>query len=110
MPRRNSRPHRKQVKRLKPGQATPRARRPDRARDPLDQLVLPVGRCFFKSRKGKLTFATEADAEKALKQAAAKREHQLNGHVESRFYPCPPDGCGGFHLTSRDEYEERPAS
>ena len=111
MPRRNRKPTRRQKRRITPGQTVPRAKRATEAapESDLSKLVLPTGKCYFRSRHGKLIFKTAQQAQSALNQAASKRRYQANGHVEKRFYPCPEGGCGGFHLTSRDEYEERSA-
>ena len=67
---------------------------------------MPKGKCYFRSRYGKLIF-TEAEAGKALRQAQANRERHGSGHREERTYACPEGGCGGWHLTSRKTYEER---
>jgi len=83
---------------------------PAMARVPLEDLVIPDGRCYFQSRKGKAKFATKAKAQTALDQAQRNRARQGTMHVEKRFYECPPGGCGGFHLTSRDEYDEEHAA
>lgn len=72
----------------------------------LGELVLPDGQCMFQARKRpKARFATEESAAKALAQAQAQRARSGSAHVEKRFYPCPEGGCGGFHLTSREEYD-----
>lgn len=73
---------------------------------PLSTMVVPKGKCFHRSRHGKLIFTAET-ADKALKQAQAARERRGSGHVEQRAYACPEGGCGGWHLTSRKHYEER---
>ena len=73
----------------------------------VEDMVLPAGKCYFRSRRGKVIFTTEAMARKALEQAQVQRARMGSGHVEKRFYRCPEGGCGGYHLTSRDEYEER---
>lgn len=82
----------------------------------ISDTVTPQGRCFFKSRKGKLIFATEAIAQKALAQARRKRlaaaggsQSTLTTKIEKRVYPCPDGGCGGWHLSSWVEYQERTA-
>lgn len=53
---------------------------------------------------------TEADANKALAQAQADRARRGSQHVEKRAYACPPGGCGGYHLTSRETFVDRRAS
>lgn len=109
MPRRNHSQRRRQQRRVKPGDVLPRALRvtggPPPA--PVEKMILPTGRCYFRSKAGKLIFKTEKLAQQALRQAKNKRKYQANGHVECRYYPCPPGGCGGYHLTSRETYEER---
>lgn len=110
MPRRNHRPQRRQFRRV--DGPTPRAVRSQRQIDlHREEMILPLGRCMFRvppTRMGKLIFANEETAAKALAQAQAKRSHQATGHVEKRYYECPEGGCGGWHLTSRDEYQKRP--
>ena len=102
MPRRNHRGGAPQAPRRTEG----KPRRPRARTVPLEQMVIPRGRCFFRSRYGKLIFS-EAEVEKALKQAQRMRAARASGYVESRYYECPEGGCGGFHLTSRETYNER---
>ena len=66
--------------------------------------MIPKGRCFAFSRKGKLKF-TKDQAGIALKQARQARARQGSAHAEERTYECP--GCGFWHLTSRTSFEER---
>lgn len=73
---------------------------------PVETLVVPKGRCYFRSRKGKLIF-TAAEADKALRQAQNNRKRHSSAHVEQRSYACPEGGCGGWHLTSQEVYVER---
>jgi hypothetical protein len=93
-------------------QGRPQARRQQRAgvpaAPPLEALVIPRGRCFRNSRKGKLRF-TKDDAPKALEQARIKRARTGSLYTEERFYECKEaeGGCGDYHLTSRSEYNER---
>lgn len=76
-------------------------------RTKVEDLVLPDGQCSFQSpRFPKARFATEAKAAKALAQAQATRARRGSTHVEKRYYACPEGGCGGYHLTSRDEFDE----
>lgn len=110
MPRRNHVKRRGQRRRISDESGMPRALRPSAPTPlPLSQMVLPAGRCYYKSKYGKLIFKTEDDAKTALKHAQTKRKRYQsnNGHVETRYYPCPEGGCGGFHLTSRERFEER---
>lgn len=73
----------------------------------VEKMVTPDGKCFFRSKFGKDIFLTETKAARALKQVQQQRLRQGTGHVEKRYYSCPEGGCGGFHLTSRETYEER---
>lgn len=73
----------------------------------VEKMVTPDGRCYFRNRFGKDIFKTKEKAQRALKQVQIQRLRSGTGHVERRFYACPEGGCGGFHLTSREEYEER---
>lgn len=75
-----------------------------------EDLVLPDGKCYSTSRRGKARFDTKEKADKALRQAQRQRARMGSGHVEKRVYPCPDGGCGGFHLSSRETYTERGAS
>lgn len=99
------------------GKIRPQAkRRPDGTRGgrragwvpppPVESLIVPKGRCFFRSRKGKLIF-TRDEADRALRQAQQGRASRGSSYTESRAYECPEGGCGGWHLTSRQVYVER---
>lgn len=68
----------------------------------LDDLVLPDGKCGRKFR-----FATKEKAAKALRQAKARRPPG-DPHTEKRTYKCKR--CDGWHLTSREFYDERGTS
>lgn len=73
-----------------------------------EELVLPDGQCTFRNpRKPKARFATEEKAAKALRQAQQQRARSGSAYVEKRYYACPEGGCGGYHLTSRESYDER---
>lgn len=75
-------------------------------RVPIEEMVVPVGKCYFRSRYGKLRF-TRDEVAKALKQAQRNRAVNGSTHAEERYYQCPEGGCGDFHLTSRTEYTPR---
>lgn len=74
---------------------------------PLDQIVVPVGRCYLNHRKGKLKFTAE-QVDRALSQAQHGRALKGQSYAEERYYLCDrvPGGCGMYHLTSQTE---RPA-
>lgn len=72
------------------------------------QMVIPDGRC--PGRAGKPRFATEEKAEKALRQAQANRARVGSAWVEKRYYECPVTGCGGYHLSSREAFDEGQAT
>lgn len=72
----------------------------------LEDMVMPDGQCESFGRP-KARFGTEAKAAKALKQAQQQRERTGSAHVEKRYYACPEGGCGGFHLTSREAFDEK---
>lgn len=76
------------------------------ARVQVEDLVLPDGQCRFQGKRPKARFATAAKAKKALEQAKRQRAATGSGHVEKRYYACPEGGCGGYHLTSRETYDE----
>lgn len=107
MSRRNHTKRRPQARRRADGLPTPK-RSPNLKKTPIEEMVVPVGRCYFRSRYGKLRF-TEAEAEKALKQAKRNREVDGKAYAEARYYPCPEGGCGDYHLTSRVSYVARGA-
>jgi hypothetical protein len=73
---------------------------------PLEEIILPDGRCDFVSkRKPKVRFSDEAKARGALAQAQRKRRESGSTHVEKSVFPCPEGGCGGWHLSSREEFD-----
>lgn len=84
--------------------------RPPRAdiqRISLTDLVLPDRQCLFQNpRRPKASFATQEKAERALIQAQQERARRGSAHVEKRVYRCPEGGCGGWHLTSRESFDE----
>lgn len=128
MPRKNHRPHHPQAQRsirvelgLPPKAAIPGT--------PVEQLVIPDGRCFLNPRKPKAYYDTEAKAARALRQAQRKRAKTGSAHVEKRYYRCtyylvdginfrftvreqavkaakgaPIEKVTHFHLTSRETY------
>lgn len=106
MTRRNRNKSRPQARRRADGLASTPRKPQHLQRVPIEEMVVPQGRCFFRSRHGKLRF-TEGDVEKALKQARRNREAEGRTYTEARYYQCPPGGCGDYHLTSRTEYDAR---
>lgn len=110
MGRKNSNVRRKNIKgrmdRRDFGQAPARPAK-QQPRVQIEDLVLPDGQCWFQTkRRPKARFATPEKAQKALAQAQQQRARVGSTHVEKRYYPCPEGGCGGYHLTSREEYDE----
>lgn len=68
---------------------------------------MPDGRCdFMNPRKPKARFSSEDKAKKALEQARKRRAQMGSGHIEKRYYKCPEGGCGGWHLSSREAFDE----
>jgi hypothetical protein len=104
MPRKNSTMRNRQAPRRERGVPAPR-RVPHMAPVPIEKIVVPKGRCFFRSRHGKLRFSADEVA-KALKQAQHNRKLKGSTHSEARYYECPPGGCGDYHLTSRESYTD----
>lgn len=76
-------------------------------RIPVEKLIMPSGQCSFQSKRSKAIFATKEIANEALKQAQLKRAKTGSGHVEKRVYACPEGGCGGYHLSSRESFDEK---
>lgn len=74
-----------------------------------EAMIIPAGRCLRNPNKPLARFATEEDAAEALRQAKLQRARMGSNYVEKRYYQCPDDerGCGGYHLTSRESYDER---
>jgi hypothetical protein len=73
----------------------------------VEEMVLPDGQCtFMNPRRPKARFATKDKAAAALRQAQVQRARSGSHHVEKRFYRCPEGGCGGYHLTSREAFDE----
>lgn len=110
MGRKNQNVRRKNVKgrmdRRERGQAPLRPVK-QQPRVQLEDLVLPDGMCRFQTkRRPKARFATVEKAEKALVQAQQQRARTGSAHIEKRYYRCPEGGCGGYHLTSREAYDE----
>lgn len=64
------------------------------------RMVVPTGKCG-----SKLIFGTKEDAKVALAQAQQRRKRFNNQDQEKRYYSC--DRCEGFHLTSRETWQER---
>jgi hypothetical protein len=70
-------------------------------------LIIPDGSCTRNPRRMKAKFNTEEKAAAALRQAQQQRIRRGSGHMERRYYLCHESegGCGGYHLTSREEYD-----
>ena len=80
---------------------------PKRTLPPIEEMVIPKGRCHFPHRKLKFT---QTEAAEALAQAKQTREARgQQGHAEKRAYECEKSdgGCGMWHLTSREKWEKR---
>jgi hypothetical protein len=75
---------------------------------PIESLIVPRGKCYRNSRKGKLRFSKD-EAPEALRQAKAKRQRAGSAYCEERAYECKTSegGCGDWHLTSRQEYNPK---
>lgn len=106
MGRKNGNAKRPRLNRRERGESRPTMTGNSTYRVSLTALVLPDGTCRFQG-KPKAMFSTEAKAAKALRQAQKQRERTGSGHVEKRYYACPEGGCGGFHLTSRETFDEK---
>lgn len=110
MPRSNNNVRRKNAKgrlsRREKGASRPPVRQQPRVR--VEEMVLPDGQCTFQSaNRPKARFDSKEKAEVALRQAQRQRARTGSGHVEKRTYRCPEGGCGGWHLTSRDAWDEK---
>lgn len=70
-------------------------------------FIIPDGRCNWKNpARPKLRFATEEKANQALRAAQKRRAALRSGHTEKRVYKCPEGGCGGWHLSAREQFDE----
>lgn len=107
MPRRNKNRRSPQAKRRQDGTHGIRG---GHQAPPVEALVVPNGKCFRNSRRGKLRFTKDV-VDKALRQAQASRKARDTAYAEKRYYHCPPDqgGCGDYHLTSRETYTPKGA-
>lgn len=104
MPRKNSRVQRtKTPRRYRPTDTPQRPR--NLAPIPIENTVVPKGKCYFRNRYGKLIF-TQDQVDTALKHAQHNRTLSGSGKREQRYYKC--DGGDHFHLTSRETWEPRP--
>lgn len=87
------------------GQRRPHHKFPDQPRVPVEEMIMPDGQCSFQG-KPKARFGTKEKAAAALKQAQQQRRRTGSHHVEKRYFACPEGGCGGFHLTSREQFDD----
>lgn len=106
MARKNDRAQKKRLNRREKG-APRRLADPRIPRTSIEELVLPDGQCRLNRRRPKARFATKEKAQEALRQAQRTRARTGSAYVEKRVYACPEGGCGGFHLTSREEFEDK---
>lgn len=107
MPRKNRSKGRPQARRKRPDEVTFVAPRSLPKPPPVEQMIMPHGRCHL--RHGKLRFH-QHEVSAALRQAQAlRRSRGQEAHMEKRFYECEKDkgGCGSWHLTSRESWEAR---
>lgn len=106
MPRRNGAVARKNSRKDRRQKGADRVPQPVIPRVRLEELILPDGQCTFQGRKPKVRFVTKAKADRALRQAQHERARTGSTKVEKRVYKCPEGGCEGWHLTSREEFDE----
>ena len=109
MPRRNARVSRRST--IRKYRDNHKTSRPRVAPIPVEDTVVPKGRCYIRSRQGKLKF-TKEEVNTALRHA--KHTRQLRGgkstKTEARYYSCEdgrPEGCGYWHLTSLEKWEPK---
>lgn len=77
-------------------------------RTAIERQVVPDGRC--PGRRSKVRFATKEKAETALRQAQTNRARIGSPWTEKRVYKCPMPQCGGWHLSSREAFDEGQAT
>jgi len=108
MGRKNSNAGRRKQRGRYPQEKLPAVKAREVPRIPIEEMVLPDGQCRFQTpRRPKARFATQGKAERALRQAQQQRIRTGSAYMEKRVYPCPEGGCGGWHLSSREEFDER---
>lgn len=89
------------------GEHIPRQQVKQQPRVPVEDLILPDGKCDLMSkRRPKARFGSKEKANAALRQAQQQRARTGTGHVEKRVYECPEGGCGGWHLSSREAFDD----
>ena len=106
MPRRNIRAIKTKMKRRyeEPEFTMARKARNTRViRVPLEDQVIPIGRCPSPHRK--MMFETAEQAKKAMRHANIRHERFGDAHREVRVYGCP--ACDAWHMTSREAWENR---
>lgn len=108
MGRKNANVGRKNARRDRREKGVPRMKVTEQPRVRVEELVLPDGQCLVNPRRPKARFETKDKAEKALAQAQRERARRGSTHVEKRVYRCLKGGCDGWHLTSRESYQQMP--
>lgn len=74
----------------------------------IEEIVIPDGKCTL-HRRQKDRYATEEKAITAARAINKQRRNHPESHKIQRVYPCPEETCGGWHLTSRTEFDEEQA-
>lgn len=74
----------------------------------LDSMIIPDGKCTL-HRRQKDRYDTKAKAKEAMAQINHQRKNFPDSRKIKRVYLCPAETCGGWHLTSREAYDEEQA-
>lgn len=69
----------------------------------LGRMVLPDGKCTLKRQKDR--YDTKSKAEAAMAQVNRSLQNYPESAKIKRVYKCPSEGCGGWHLTSREKFD-----
>lgn len=80
---------------------------PPRVHLPLQNLVVPDGKCPL--RRGKDRYETREKAQAAMRRINQSLALASDSRKIKRVYQCPEETCLGWHLTSREEYDEETA-
>lgn len=75
---------------------------------PIEKVVIPDGKCTL-HRRQKDRYDTEAKALAAMQRINHQRQNHPESRKIKRVYLCPEETCGGWHLTSRTEFDEEQA-
>lgn len=74
----------------------------------VEKVIIPDGKCTL-HRRQKDRYDTEEKALAAMRSINRQRANHPESRKIKRVYLCPEETCGGWHLTSRTEFDEEQA-